>query len=122
MVDQVARKRRALRARDKRKHHVVNRPLLSVFRTSQHMYAQIRLKRAGGEVVVASASTLDSDVKQQLSGYSGNRAAATLVGQIVAKRAKEAGVVKVACDRSGFKYHGRVKSLVDAARSEGLEV
>ena len=123
MVDHVARKRRALRARDKRRRQDANMPLLYVFRSSKNIYAQVKVRRNDDYVVLASASTLDPEVKQELSGVcSGNQAAAKVVGRVVAKRAKSAGISKVACDRSGFRYHGRVKSLVDAARDEGLEV
>jgi large subunit ribosomal protein L18 len=70
---------------------------------------------------VASASTLDKDVKSALDGAPGNSAAATTVGKMIAERAKGAGIERVAFDRSGFKYHGRVKALADAARENGLQ-
>jgi large subunit ribosomal protein L18 len=70
--------------------------------------------------VLASASTLDKEVKGKVKN-GGNVAAAVLVGEVIAKRAKKAGVTKVAFDRSGFKYHGRVKALADAAREHGLQ-
>jgi large subunit ribosomal protein L18 len=92
----------------------VNR--LSVHRTPRHIYAQIIAPT--GDKVLASASTLDSELR---GGATGNIAAAAEVGKLVAKRAKEAGVDKVAFDRSGYKYHGRVKALADAARETGLE-
>ena len=72
--------------------------------------------------VVASASTLDKDVKASLQGATGNAAAAGAVGRMIAERAKAAGVERVAFDRAGFKYHGRVKSLADAAREGGLSL
>ena len=89
---------------------------LSVHRTPRHIYAQVIAPE--GDKVLASASTLDSDLR---GGATGNVAAAAEVGKLVAKRAKEAGVEKVAFDRGGYKYHGRVKALADAARESGLE-
>ena len=89
---------------------------LCVNRTPRHIYAQI-ISPTGG-VVVAQASTLDSTLR---SGATGNVEAAKAVGALIAERAKAAGITKVAFDRSGFKYHGRVKALADAARENGLE-
>lgn len=109
-----SRLRRARRARTRIRDLGMNR--LSVHRTPRHIYAQIIAP--AGDKVIASASTLDSDLRK---GATGNIAAATAVGQLVAKRAKEAGVDKVAFDRGGYKYHGRVKALADAARETGLE-
>lgn len=109
-----SRVRRARRSRLKMRELGVNR--LSVHRTPQHIYAQIIAPE--GDRVLASASTLDESLR---SGSTGNIGAATKVGQLIAERAKSAGVVKVAFDRSGFKYHGRVKALADAAREAGLE-
>jgi large subunit ribosomal protein L18 len=92
----------------------VNR--LSVHRTPRHIYAQVIT--AAGDRVLASASTLDSSLR---SGSTGNAEAAAAVGKLVAERARAAGVEKVAFDRGGYKYHGRVKALADAARESGLE-
>ena len=89
---------------------------LSVHRTPKHIYAQVTSPDGGK--VLAQASTLESSLA---SGATGNTKAAESVGALVAERAKAAGIVKVAFDRSGFKYHGRVKALADAARSAGLE-
>jgi len=89
---------------------------LSVHRTPRHIYAQIIAP--AGDKVLASASTLDSDLRK---GTTGNIAAAAEVGKLVAKRAMEAGIARVAFDRGGYKYHGRVKALADAARETGLE-
>ena len=89
---------------------------LCVYRSSQHMYAQVI--SADGAKVLASASTLDKELR---GAATGNVEAAKKVGQLVAERAKAAGVTQVAFDRSGFKYHGRVKALADAAREGGLE-
>ncbi|MGD2118627.1 MAG: 50S ribosomal protein L18 [Chromatiales bacterium] len=93
-------------------------PRLSVHRTSAHIYAQIISADAN---VVASASTNEKAVAEQVSGHKGNISAAGIVGKAIAERAKAAGIDKVAFDRSGFKYHGRVKALADAARENGLE-
>lgn len=89
---------------------------LSVYRTPKHIYAQIIAPE--GNAVLASASTLDKDLR---SGSTGNVEAAGKVGQLIAERAKAAGVSAVAFDRSGYKYHGRVKALAEAAREGGLE-
>ncbi|HQQ62717.1 MAG TPA: 50S ribosomal protein L18 [Pseudomonadales bacterium] len=89
---------------------------LSVHRTPRHIYAQVIAPEDNR--IVAQASTLDASLRV---GATGNAAAAASVGALVAERAKAAGVTKVAFDRSGFKYHGRVKALADAARSGGLE-
>ncbi len=89
---------------------------LSVNRTPRHIYAQII--NGDGDRVLAQASTLDKDLR---SGATGNMEAAAAVGKLVAERAKAAGVTEVAFDRSGYKYHGRVKALADAAREGGLE-
>ncbi|OOS07018.1 LSU ribosomal protein L18P [Moraxella cuniculi DSM 21768] len=109
-----ARLRRAKKTRAHIRHLGVNR--LTVTRTPRHIYAQI-ISPTGG-VVVAQASTLDASLR---SGTTGNVEAAKAVGALIAERAKAAGVTKVAFDRSGFKYHGRVKALADAARENGLE-
>lgn len=110
----VSRLRRARRGRMKMRELGAVR--LTVTRTPQHIYAQV-IAPAGNEVL-ASASTLEKSLR---GGSTGNVDAATKVGSLIAERAKEAGVVKVAFDRSGYKYHGRVKALADAAREGGLE-
>jgi large subunit ribosomal protein L18 len=91
---------------------------LCVNRTPRHIYAQVIAPN--GSEVVASASTVQSDVKSGLKS-TGNADAAVAVGKAIAEKAKAAGVSQVAFDRSGFKYHGRVKALADAARENGLE-
>ena len=111
-----SRQRRARRGRAKIRELGVHR--LCVHRTPRHIYAQI-IAPDGGHVV-ASASTLVADVRKDLGG-TGNVAAARAVGKAIAERARAAGVTKVAFDRSGFRYHGRVKALADAAREAGLE-
>lgn len=110
----VTRLRRARRSRMKMRELGAVR--LSVHRTPRHMYAQVI--SAEGDRILASASTLDKELR---SGSTGNVDAATRVGQLIAERARAVGVSKVAFDRSGFKYHGRVKALADAAREGGLE-
>jgi len=92
-------------------------PRLCVHRTPRHIYAQVF--SPDGASTVVSASTLEKGVRNEID-YGGNRAAAAVVGRMVAERAIRAGVGKVAFDRSGFKYHGRVKALADAAREAGL--
>ena len=91
---------------------------LCIFRYPQHVYAQI-IDSSGGQVL-ASASTTEREVRDQI-GYGGNVEAATAVGKRIAEKAKEAGISQVAFDRSGYKYHGRVRALADAAREGGLE-
>ncbi len=89
---------------------------LSVHRTPRHIYAQVIAPE--GDRVLASASTLDADLRK---GATGNVDAAAAVGKLVAERARAAGIEKVAFDRAGYKYHGRVKALADAARENGLD-
>jgi large subunit ribosomal protein L18 len=115
MDKKASRIRRGLKTRSRIKELQV--PRLSVHRTPQHIYAQIIAPDAK---VLAAASTLQADVKKGLKS-TGNVTAATLVGKLIAERAKKAGVEKVAFDRSGFKYHGRIKALADAARENGLQ-
>ena len=111
-----SRLRRARRTRVKLRELGAVR--LCIHRTPRHIYAQVI--DASGEKVLASASTVDKDLRASLKG-TGNADAAAAVGKTVAERAKAAGVTSVAFDRSGFKYHGRVKALADAARESGLE-
>ena len=94
---------------------------LSVHRSNLHIYAAI--VAGDGSQVLASASTAEKEVRAQLgaAGKGGNAAAATLIGKRIAERAKAAGIEKVAFDRSGFAYHGRVKALAEAAREAGLQ-
>lgn len=110
----IARLRRARRARVKMREMGVNR--LSVHRSSQHIYAQII--SPAGDTVLASASTVDKALRSEATS---NVAAAAAVGKMIAERAKDAGIESVAFDRSGYKYHGRVKALADAAREAGLQ-
>lgn len=94
------------------------RPRLCVYRSLGHIYAQIIDDRSGRTLV--SASSVDKETKKNLKG-GGNIASAKAIGKNVAERAKAAGVVKVVFDRGGYKYHGRVKALADAAREAGLQ-
>ncbi len=110
------RQRRVLRTRRKIASQQATR--LCVHRTPRHMYAQV-IDASGGKVL-ASASTLEADVRKELKN-GGNVSAAAIIGKRIAEKAKSAGVTKVAFDRSGFKYHGRIKALADAARENGLE-
>ena len=95
-----------------------DRPRLSVYRSLDHIYAQVIDDRNGR--TIASGSSLDKETKKNLKG-GGNIASAKAVGKIIAERAKAAGVAKVVFDRGGYKYHGRVKALADAAREAGLQ-
>jgi large subunit ribosomal protein L18 len=110
------RQRRAVKTRAQIRELKLAR--LTVHRTPRHIYAQ--LFDGKGEQVLAAASTVQKDVAQGLKG-TGNIEAARAVGRTIAERAKAAGVTRVAFDRAGFQYHGRVKALADAAREAGLE-
>lgn len=117
MDKKTSRLRRTRRARAKILELGIHR--LTIFRTPRHIYAQVIAP--GSTKVIASASTLDKEVKAALEGGAGNCAAAVAVGKAVAERARAAGIERVAFDRAGFKYHGRVKALADAARENGLQ-
>ncbi|TCT24843.1 50S ribosomal protein L18 [Thermomonas haemolytica] len=116
MEKKIARLRRAKSTRARIRELGV--PRLSVLRTGQHLYAQ--LFTADGAKVLASASTVQADVKEGLKSGK-NAEAAAKVGRVIAERAKAAGIEKVAFDRSGYRYHGRIKALADAAREGGLQ-
>ena len=111
-----ARERRHRRVR-KRVVGTTARPRLAVFRSNKHIYAQV-IDDSSGRTLVA-ASTTETDLR---SGGTGNVAAAKAVGELVGRRAQDAGISAVVFDRGGFKYHGRVAALCDGARSAGLEV
>ena len=115
----IARLRRARQTRLKIRE--VGAARLTVHRTNANIYAQIISD--DGTKVLASASTAQADLRKSLgaAGKGGNKAAAEQVGKLIAERAKAAGVEKVAFDRAGFAYHGRVKALADAARAAGLQ-
>lgn len=110
------RQRRAVKTRARIRSLGV--PRLTIHRSTQHIYAQ--LFDASGAKVIAAASTVQAAVREGLK-TTGNVEAAKAVGKAIAERAKAAGVTKVAFDRAGFQYHGRVKALADAAREAGLE-
>ncbi|HJL65903.1 MAG: 50S ribosomal protein L18 [Arenicellales bacterium] len=112
----VSRLRRAQKTRANIRVQEVLR--LCVFRSPRHIYAQVI--GIDGGTVLASASTVDPELRKAL-GNGGNRDAAKEVGRMIAEKAKAAGVERVAFDRSGYKYHGRVKALADAARENGLQ-
>ncbi|HEX7349244.1 MAG TPA: 50S ribosomal protein L18 [Rhodanobacteraceae bacterium] len=116
MDKKTSRLRRAKAARVRIKKLAV--PRLSVHRSSQHIYAQVIA--ADGQTVLAAASTAQKSIKGDLKGTK-NKAAAAAVGKAVAEKAMAAGIEAVAFDRSGFKYHGRVAALADAAREAGLK-
>ncbi len=111
-----ARIRRGKKARFKMRELGVTR--LCIHRTSRHIYAQVISPEDGS--VIAAASTLDKDVRAEVK-YPGNKEAAAVVGKTIAERAKAKGIERVAFDRSGYKYHGRVSALADAARESGLQ-
>jgi large subunit ribosomal protein L18 len=110
----ISRLRRAKKTRCKLREQGAVR--LTVHRTPRHIYAQII--SAGGGQVLAAASTVEKDLREATNG---NVASAGRVGRAIAERAKNAGVTSVSFDRAGFKYHGRIKALADAAREAGLE-
>ena len=121
-MSDIAKARRQGRVRRHRRvrkkvHGTAARPRLAVYRSNKHISVQVIDDDAGH--TLASASTTETD--QRAAGSGGSVAAATRVGQLIAERAKAAGVEKVAFDRSGFAYHGRVKALAEAAREAGLQ-
>lgn len=116
MDKKLARIRRATRARHMMKEAGATR--LVVYRTPRHIYAQVIAPN--GSEVLAAASTVEKVISEQVK-YTGNKNAAAAVGKAIAERALAKGIKEVAFDRSGFKYHGRVQSLADAAREAGLQ-
>ncbi|BBH24013.1 50S ribosomal protein L18 [Paenibacillus baekrokdamisoli] len=112
-----ARLKRHLRVR-KKINGTTQRPRLSVFRSSKHIYAQLIDDVLG--VTVASASTLDKEIAEQVTN-GGNIEAARKIGELIANRAKAKGVEQIVFDRGGYLYHGRIQALADAAREAGLE-
>jgi len=113
--------RRALRTRTKVKTAAIRngRPRLSVYRSNNHISAQII--DDSKHVTLASASTIDTDMKSKLKEKTGNADAASAVGKLLAERAKKAGIKEVIFDRGSYVFHGRIKALADAAREGGLE-
>ncbi|MBE2897960.1 50S ribosomal protein L18 [Pasteurellaceae bacterium TAE3-ERU1] len=116
MDKKLARIRRATRARHMLREQGATR--LVVHRTPRHIYAQVIAPN--GSEVLAAASTVEKVIGEQVK-YTGNKDAAAAVGKAIAERAKAKGIEKVSFDRSGFKYHGRVQALADAAREAGLQ-
>lgn len=116
----ITKKQRRLRRAVKTREHIrqLGVARLTVHRTPQHIYAQVMDSR--GAKVIAAASTVQEAVRQGLKG-TGNVEAAKAVGRAIAERTKAAGVSRVAFDRAGFQYHGRIKALAEAAREAGLE-
>jgi len=116
----ITKKQRRLRRAVKTRAHIRDLGVarLTVHRTPRHIYAQVT--DALGAKVIAAASTVQEAVRQGLKN-TGNIAAAKAVGRVIAERSKAAGINKVAFDRAGFQFHGRVKALADAAREAGLE-
>jgi len=112
-IKNIKRQKRATKTRSKIELSENNR--LTVFRSNSYIYAQV--STFDGSEVIASASTTESSVKSENNG---NIEAASKVGKLIAERAKEKGIEKVAFDRSGYKYHGRVKALAESAREAGL--
>jgi large subunit ribosomal protein L18 len=116
----LSKKDSRIRRSGRTRHHIrelgVNR--LSVFRSANNIYAQVFTPC--GSTVLAAASTLDEEVKSA-NIHTGNSKAAAMIGALLAKRCKDAGIKQLAFDRSGYRYHGRVKALADAAREGGLE-
>ena len=113
-----ARQARHTRVR-KSVHGTTERPRLNVFRANQNIYVQVIDDSVGK--TLASASTLDPEVKGRLEGNGGTIEAAKIVGEVVAKRALAKGITQVVFDRGGFLYHGRISALADAAREAGLQ-
>ena len=114
------------KSREKRKKRVrrkvlgtPERPRLSVFRSAKNIYAQIIDDTSLNTLV--QVSTISRDVKDQVKGIGGNKEGASMIGKLIAQKAQEKGIKKVVFDRNGFLYHGRVKSLAEAARESGLE-
>lgn len=116
MDKKTSRLRRAVATRKKIAELRVHR--LAVHRTNLHIYANIISPE--GDRILVSASSMEPEVRKELTN-GGNAAAAAIIGKRVAEKAKEAGIETVAFDRSGFRYHGRVKALADAAREAGLK-
>ena len=115
------RLKRAKKTRAKIRQQNVLR--LVVTRTSKHIYAQIIKPGVSdsSDTVIVSASTVDKEIRTGMSTYSGNVESAKKIGQLIAERAKSKGIDSIAYDRSGNKYHGRIKALADAAREAGLQ-
>jgi len=112
------RKKRHLRVR-KKISGTAEKPRLTVFKSNKHIYAQIIDDTIGRTLV--SASTTEKEVKESLNNKTWDKNAANVVGKLIAQRAKEKGITTIVFDRSGYKYHGKVKALADAVRAEGIK-
>lgn len=117
-IKQVRRRRRKLRVRRK-VYGTAERPRLSVFRSNKNVYAQLIDDNAGRTITDASTSCKDL---KGVVGYGGNTKAAAAVGKLLAERAKAKGIASATLDRNGYRYHGRLKALTDAAREAGLKI
>lgn len=117
--EKAARRRRAHQRLRQRVHGTPERPRLAVHKSLRFVYAQVIDDLNG--VTVAQASSTEDPIRAQITGGADSKAAAKLVGELVAERAKAAGVGKVVFDRGGYIYHGRIKELAEAARAKGLE-
>lgn len=116
MKKQFKRNRRAIKTRSIIRNQ--NTPRICVFRSLKHIYAQVI--SPCGKKVLAVASTLEKSIRSEIE-YGGNKKAAEIIGKTIAKKCLDLGVKKVAFDRSGYKYHGRVKALAEAAREGGIQ-
>lgn len=116
MTQLIARKRRGLKTKARLKKST--RPRLVIYRSASHIYCQIVVTAEKGNSIIASASTLDKKLKETLHGSKVEQAAQ--VGRVIGERAKDKEISEVAFDRAGYKYHGRVKALANAAREAGL--
>jgi large subunit ribosomal protein L18 len=115
------RKKRHLRVR-KKVVGLPDRPRLCVYKSLKHIYAQIVIDPPSGSCrVLTGASTLSPEIREDVKKIKGKIEKAKLVGKLIAERAKKIGITKVVFDRSGYKYHGRVKALAEGAREGGLE-
>ena len=127
MTEHITKKMRAKRERRERAHARVRtrvrgnaeRPRLSVYKSLRYIYAQVIDDDHG--TTLAQASSADPEIREQVGGSTSGKAAAKLVGEVVAARAKEKGIDKVVFDRGGYVYHGRVQAIADAAREKGLQ-
>ena len=118
MNKEASRRRRALKTRAVICNSKSNRPRLVVHRSSVHIYSQIIISGENGDLVLVSASTLDKEIRSELSGKKVDQA--VQVGKLLAARAKDKKIIDVAFDRAGYRYHGRVKALAEGARTGGL--
>jgi large subunit ribosomal protein L18 len=122
LKDTLSKQRRRLRRRRSIRRKIFGssqKPRLTIFRSHRHIYCQLIDDFSGR--TLAAASTREKDVAAALSGFSGNRSAALLVGKAIAAKAKELGIERVQLDRNGYRYHGSLKALAEAARESGLK-